>query len=221
MPQPRKPEPVSGPTPTVFVVDDDDAMRRGMEFLISSAGYEVKAFESAQAFLDHYRTPMGGCLLLDVRMPGMDGIELLDLLRDRSIGIPVIFVTAFGNIPMAVRAVKTGAFDFIEKPFEGVELLARVRNALASAKQPLFGQRDSYEIHSRLASLTTREREVMHRIVAGMLNKQIAVEMNISIKTVEAHRAQAMTKMQAHCLAELVRMAAAIDFGSQPGAIRG
>ena len=213
MPQPRKPEPSGGPHPTVFVVDDDDAMRRGLEFLVSSAGYQVKAFGSAQAFLDHYESPMGGCLLLDVRMPGMDGLELLDRLRDRSIGIPVIFVTAFGNIPMAVRAVKTGAFDFIEKPFDGTELLARIRNALAQAKQTQVERPDSGEIRKRLESLTPREREVMDRVVAGMLNKQIAGELDISIKTVEAHRAQVMDKMQARSLAELVRMVMATGLG--------
>jgi len=214
MSQLRRTEPFDGPAPTVFVVDDDDAMRRGLEFLVSSAGYEVKAFESARAFLDHYRPPMGGCLLLDVRMPGMDGLELLDHMRDRSMGIPVIFVTAFGNILMAVRAVKTRAFDFIEKPFDGAELLARVRNALAQAKQPPVGRPDAGEIRKRLESLTPREREVMDRVVAGMLNKQIAGELGISIKTVETHRAQVMDKMQAHSLAELVRMAIATDVGS-------
>ena len=214
MSQLRKLEPSNGPATTIFVVDDDDAMRRSLEFLVASAGYEVKAFESAQAFLDHYRTPMFGCLLLDVRMPGMNGLELLDHMRDRSIRIPVIFVTAFGDIPMAVRAVKTGAFDFIEKPFDGAELLVRVRKALTQAKQSPAGQQDSDEVRNRLESLTPREREVMDQVVSGMLNKQIARELGISIKTVENHRARVMGKMQAHSLAELVRMVVVMDVGS-------
>jgi two-component system, LuxR family, response regulator FixJ len=209
MSQFRESEPSGGQALTVFVVDDDDAMRRGLEFLISSAGYKVEAFESAQAFLDHYRGPKGGCLLSDVRMPGMDGLQLLDHMRQRSIRIPVIFVTAFGNIPMAVRALQTGAFDFIEKPFDGTDLLARVRNALAQAKESPVRQQDSDEIRERLQSLTPREREVMNLVVAGKLNKQIAAELGINIKTVESHRARVMEKTRAQSLAELVRLAIA------------
>ena len=208
----QTPELAAGPSPTIFVVDDDDAMRRGIEFLIRSAGYKVKSFDSAPAFLAHYRPPMGGCLLLDVRMPGMDGLRLLDHLRDHGSDVPVIFVTAFGNIPMAVRALKTGAFDFIEKPFDGADLLARIRNALAKAAQAT-GRVDHRQIQARLESLTPREREVMERVVSGMLNKQIAGELGISIKTVETHRAQVMEKMQAQSLAELVRMAIATSIG--------
>ncbi|MCC6680239.1 MAG: response regulator transcription factor [Phycisphaeraceae bacterium] len=200
--------------PTVYVVDDDDAMRRGLKFLITSAGYEVEAFDSAQAFLDHDRAGPGGCLVLDVRMPGMDGLQLFEQLRARNIAIPVIFITAFGNIAMAVRAVKAGAYDFIEKPFEGAALLARIRQSLSQATQPRDRQSDTSEIRKRLESLTPRERQVMDRVVAGMLNKQIAGELDISIKTVETHRAQVMQKLQAQSLAELVRMVIATESAS-------
>jgi len=196
-----------GGAATVFVVDDDDGMRRGMEFLIDSAGYPVRAFDSAKAFLDAYRPGTKGCLLLDVRMPGMSGLELQQHLRAERIGIPVIIVTAFANVPMAVQAIKAGAFDFIEKPFEGSELLARVRRALALAERADTDERRAGEIRSRLAALTPREREVMELVVAGRLNKQIAGELGISMKTVENHRARVMEKMNAESLAELVRMA--------------
>ncbi len=196
---------------TVFIVDDDDAMRRSLEFLIASAGYAVKAFGSAQAFLDFHQPAMRGCLLLDVRMPGMGGLEALDRLRARGTTIPVIFVTAFGNIPSAVRAVKSGAFDFIEKPFQGTDLLGRIRAALAADDQPRGDHPDLAGVRQRLLSLTPREHEVMDRVVSGALNKQIAAEFEISIKTVENHRASVMEKMQAQSLAELVRMAIAVD----------
>ena len=200
---------------TVFVVDDDDAMRRSLEFLIASAGYAVRAFASAQAFLDYYQPIMRGCLLLDVRMPGMSGLDALERLRASGTTIPVIFVTAFGNIPMAVRAVKGGAFDFIEKPFEGTALLARIRAAMALETRGRDDQPDLPGIRQHLASLTAREREVMDRVVGGALNKQTAAEFDISIKTVENHRAKVMEKMQAQSLADLVRMAIAVDSGSR------
>ena len=188
-------------------------MRRGLKFLVSSAGYDVKAFESAQALLADEHVPLDGCLLLDVRMPGMDGLQLLDHLRQQGIQIPVIFVTAFGNVPMAVRALQHGAFDFIEKPFDGPELLSRIRNALAQVQESLVRRHNVDQIRRRLESLTRREREVMEMVVAGKLNKQIASELGINIKTVEGHRAQVMEKMQAESLAELVRLAiTAVDF---------
>ncbi len=200
--------------PTVYVVDDDDGMRRGLEFLIQSAGYEVEVFDSASAFLDQYSGGGNGCLVLDVRMPGMDGLQLFDELRRRNIAIPVIFITAFGNIAMAVRAVKAGAFDFIEKPFEGSALLSRIRQSLARGVQSQVGPTDISQVRTRLETLSPRERQVMEHVVAGMLNKQIAAELNISIKTVETHRAQVMQKMQAQSLAELVRMVIAAEAAS-------
>ena len=192
--------------PVVFVVDDDEGMRKGMEFLLHSAGYQTEGFGSAQAFLDHYRPSMRGCLLLDVRMPGMSGLELQQHLQAERIRIPVIIVTAFANVPMAVRAIQAGAFDFIEKPFEGADLLERIGRALAREQEQRQDEGFQREVQRRLASLTPREREVMDLVVAGRLNKQIAGDLGISMKTVENHRARVMDKMQAESLAELVRM---------------
>ncbi len=203
------------PGVTVFIVDDDDAMRRGLKFLVTSAGHEAKGFDSAQAFLDYYQPTMRGCLLLDVRMPGMSGLELQEHLRSEGITIPVIMVTAFGNIPLAVRAMKTGVFDFIEKPFEGSELLDRIHRALAREDRSHEDAKYLRKIRNRLDSLTPREREVLELVITGMLNKQIAGELGISIKTVENHRARVMDKMQIVSLAELVRLAIAAGVGPQ------
>jgi len=202
----RRPSPKDAPEPTVFVVDDDEAMRRGLEFLLSSAGYDVESFDSARSFLNRCRPGMRGCLLLDVRMPGMSGLELQEHLEAERIGIPVIIVTAYANVPMAVRAMQGGAFDFIEKPFEGAVLLGRIRRALAREAEAHLDQDRRRKITRRLQTLTPREREVMDLVVDGLLNKQVAAELGISMKTVENHRARVMQKMKAESLAELVRM---------------
>ena len=193
----------------VFVVDDDDGMRRGLEFLLASAGYAPRGYASAGAFLADCRPGMPGCLLLDVRMPGMNGLELQEHLRERNIRIPTIIVTAFANVPMAVQAIKAGAFDFIEKPFDGSELLERIGRALRQGRRQRQDTTRQAETRARLDSLTPREREVMDLVVAGRLNKQIAGDLGISMKTVENHRARVMEKMQAESLAELVRMSIA------------
>jgi two-component system response regulator TtrR len=195
----------SEPTPTVFVVDDDEGMRKGLRFLLESAGYRVETLDSAQAFLDRYRPSMRGCVLLDVRMPGMSGLELQERLRAEDIAIPVIIVTAHANVPMAVDAMQNGALDFIEKPFEGSALLSRVRRALAHDARHRVRDGERKACSERLESLTPREREVLDLVVEGMLNKQIAAELGISMKTVEHHRARAMQKMQVESLAHLVR----------------
>ena len=207
MNQTKGPEAQGDNDVTVFIVDDDEGMRRGLEFLVRSAGYEAKCFESAPPFLEFYKPTMRGCLLLDVRMPGMSGLELQEHLQSRRIGIPVIIVTAFANVPMAVRAIQAGAFDFIEKPFEGAALLTRVRRALAQDEQIRADGEDTEEACRRLALLTPREREVMNLVVDGMLNKQVAADLGISMKTVETHRARVMDKMGVQSLAELVRLA--------------
>ena len=194
---------------TVFVVDDDDGMRRGTEFLVRSAGYQVRSFDSARAFLDAYEPAMRGCLLLDVRMPGMSGLELQDHLREERIRIPIIIITAFANVPMAVRAMQTGAFDFIEKPFDGAALINRIRRAIAQDVSERQDQQRVREAHQRIERLTPREREVMELVVDGRLNKQIAGDLGISMKTVENHRARVMEKMEVVSLADLVRLAIA------------
>ena len=201
----------SADEPVIFVIDDDEGMRKGMEFLVSSAGYSAVSFSSAKEFLEYYRPDMRGCLLLDVRMPGMGGLELQQEMAARHIRLPVIIVTAFANVPMAVRAIQAGAFDFVEKPFEGSELLERVRRALAGEHREWEDEEELREHRRRIAALTPREREVMDLVVAGLLNKQIAAELGISIKTVENHRAHVMEKTGADSLASLVRMSLAAE----------
>lgn len=189
----------------IYVVDDDDAFRDSLRWLLESAGYRVAVFPSAERFLAAYRPGGNACLLLDVRMPGLSGIELQAELSRRGDAIPIIFVTGHGDVPMAVEAVKMGAFDFIEKPCEDSRLLAlleRVSTQGAPARQER-AQRLSAAV--RLRTLTEREREVLDLVVVGKKNKQIAEGLGISVKTVEAHRARAMEKMGAASIAEVVR----------------
>jgi len=192
--------------PTVFVVDDDAGMRRGLEFLLKHAGLPVQGFGSAREFLDFYQPVMRGCMLLDVRMPGISGLDLQEHLRKKGTKLPVVIVTAYGSIPMAVRAIQQGAVDFIEKPFDGALLLERVHRALAHEAQEHLDAQRTVQLRERYDQLTPREREVMRLVVSGLLNKQIAAELGISMKTVENHRACVMDKMEAQSLAELVKM---------------
>ncbi|MCG8048696.1 MAG: response regulator transcription factor [Candidatus Thiodiazotropha endolucinida] len=193
--------------PTVFVVDDDQAMRNSLKWLIESVSMQVETFESADAFIKSYYPGRSGCLLLDVRMPGMSGLELQEYLRANQIAIPVIIITGHGDVPMAVRAMKSGAVDFIEKPFNDELLLESIRYALALDVKQRDMQKQRAEIATRLARLTPREHEVMVMVTNGKANKEIACSLGVSAKTVEAHRARVMEKMQANSLAELVRMA--------------
>ncbi|MBW9266569.1 MAG: response regulator transcription factor [Candidatus Thiodiazotropha sp. (ex. Lucinisca nassula)] len=193
--------------PTVFVVDDDQAMRNSLKWLIESVSMQVETFESADAFIKSYYPGRSGCLLLDVRMPGMSGLELQEYLRANQIAIPVIIITGHGDVPMAVRAMKSGAVDFIEKPFNDEMLLESIRHALALDVKQRDMQKQRAEIATRLARLTPREHEVMVMVTNGKANKEIASSLGVSAKTVEAHRARVMEKMQANSLAELVRMA--------------
>jgi RNA polymerase sigma factor (sigma-70 family) len=201
----------SSPTKaTVFVVDDDQAMRNSLKWLIESVGVQVESFSSADDFLGQYQAGRSGCLVLDVRMPGMSGLDLQDYLVDNNIRIPVVIITGHGDVPMAVRAMKSGAIDFIEKPFNDEVLLDAIRRAIAFEEQQRSHQSEHRQVKKRLASLTPREREVMDMVTEGKSNKEIANTLGVSAKTIEAHRARVMEKMQAGSLAELVRMALAV-----------
>lgn len=194
-------------TPTVFVVDDDAAMRTSLRWLIESVGLSVETYNSAQEFLNAYTPDRSGCIVLDVRMPGMSGLELQEHLNSRRIMIPVIIVTGHGDIPMAVAAMKAGAVEFIEKPFNDQRLLDCVQEALQRDNRIRNDQVEKAAIDQRLDNLTPREREVMEMVVAGKANKVIAALLDVSAKTVEAHRAKVMEKMGVTSLAELVRLA--------------
>ena len=196
---------------TVFVVDDDQAMRNSLKWLIESVGVAVESFASADEFLAHYQVGRSGCLVLDVRMPGMSGLELQEHLVKQNIHIPVVIITGHGDVPMAVRAMKAGAVDFIEKPFNDEVLLDAIRRALAYEEQQRSHYSEHSQIKERLGHLTPREREVMEMVTDGKSNKEIANTLGVSAKTIEAHRARVMEKMQAGSLAELVRMALAVS----------
>ena len=185
--------------PLVRVVDDDAALRDSLRWLLESAGHRVATYASAESFLAEDAAEQGGCLLLDIRMPGMSGLELQDELRRRGHAIPIIFITGHGDVPMAVNAVKKGAFEFIEKPFNDEKLLVLIDNALAV-------DAETRRVAARLGRLTKREREVMKLVIAGKRNQDIATELSISIKTVEAHRAGMMWKMGVDSLAALVQL---------------
>ncbi|HUJ47276.1 MAG TPA: response regulator FixJ [Rhizomicrobium sp.] len=190
----------------VFVVDDDAGMRDSLTMLLESSGYHVRAFESAIAFLAGDGPQQSGCVVTDVRMPGMDGLELQEQLRSRQCFLPMILMTGHADVPLAVRAMKAGAVDFLEKPFEDTALLDSVRRALAHVSAAAAADADARTLQQRLAQLTERERQVLDLLVAGKPNKIVAHELSISPRTVEIHRARVMDKMAAKSLAELVRM---------------
>ncbi|MCP5256287.1 MAG: response regulator transcription factor, partial [Zoogloeaceae bacterium] len=181
-----------------------------------SAGYLTQSFDSAEAFLAGYNDGLTGCVLLDVRMPGMSGLELFDRLCELHATLPVIFITGHGDVPMAVAALKRGAADFIEKPFNDEDMLTLIRQCLAVERDERDRRRQDAEVARRLDQLTQREREVLELIIAGKLNKQIADTLGISIKTVEVHRARVMEKMGANSLAELVQHVVALEPQSAP-----
>jgi len=191
---------------TVFVVDDDQAMRTSLQWLIESTGMRVLTFESADAFLAGYYPGRPGCLLVDVRMPGMSGLELQSYLAREGYRLPVIIITGHGDVAMAVKAMKAGAMDFIEKPFHDEDLLRSIGRALEYDERRRIGQAAREDLQARLADLTPREHEVMGMVTDGKSNREIAAALGVTPKTVEAHRARVMEKMRADSLAELVRM---------------
>ncbi len=193
-------------TATVFIVDDDEAVRESLKWMIESEGYTTETYASADDFLVSFDKSRPGCMLLDIRMPGRNGLELQQELVVRDAVIPIIFITAHGTVPTAVRALKAGAVDFVMKPFNDVELLDRIRSALEADKRNREIQSANAVIDERIASLTPREQEVMDLVIDGNSNKTIAAELEVSTKTVEAHRAKVMLKMQASSVAELTRM---------------
>jgi two-component system response regulator DctR len=191
--------------PLAHLVDDDEAMRDALAWLLRSRGVESRAWDSAEGFLADYAPDMTGCLVLDIRMRAMTGLELFDRLREQGCRMPVIFLTGHGDVPQAVQALKNGAFDFLEKPFDDNQLADRVIEALARDAECRASNKADNDREARLCSLTGREREVMDRILAGKLNKVIADELNISMRTVEVHRAHIFEKMAVKSAVELAR----------------
>lgn len=193
--------------PTVYIVDDDDAVRRGLTALLAAKGFAVEAFASADAFLAIGPPYAGGCVLIDIRLPKMSGLELQREMKRRGMALPVIIITGHGDVPVAVAALKAGAVDFLEKPFDSESILGAIDEALRVA--PIGGglPMDRESIAERIGRLTTREREVMDLVVEGQPNKAIAHRLNIALRTVEIHRARVMEKTGARNLSELVRMA--------------
>ncbi|MGO9358254.1 MAG: response regulator FixJ [Xanthobacteraceae bacterium] len=195
------------PSGNVYVIDDDPAMRDSLDFLLGSAGFRVTLFDSALRFLEALPDLAFGCVLSDVRMPGLDGLELLKRLRSLRKQLPIIIMTGHGDIPLAVEAMKHGAIDFLEKPFEDDRLIARIEEAIKQGQEHARDDAMDVEVASRIASLSPRERQVMDGLVAGLSNKLIAREYDISPRTIEVYRANVMTKMQAASISELVRLA--------------
>ena len=191
----------------VHIVDDDDAARDSLAFLLMAAGYEVRAYESASRFLELFTGEETGCLVTDVRMPGVTGLELARRLRALSSNLPIVVITGHADVPLAVEAMKSGAKDFIEKPFEAETMLAAVQGALARAERPRSNDAQRSLALLRMETLSARERDVLRGLIAGKGNKAMARELGISPRTVEVYRAAVMTKMQASSLPQLVRMA--------------
>jgi len=197
----------------VHVIDDDDAVRDSLEFLLRTARHDVRTYDSAARFLAGFKAGELGCIITDVRMPEMSGIDLLHCLKDRAISLPVIVITGHGDIALAVEAMKAGAIDFLEKPFDDERVLAAIDSALDKNKELAMRQAGRAQVGARLETLSQRERQVLDALVAGAPNKSIAHDLGISPRTVEVYRANVMTKMEAGSLSELVRMVLSLSAG--------
>lgn len=195
----------------VYIVDDDTDVRDSLSWLIESAGFETRSFASAEEFLDFHNVACRGCVILDLQMPGMNGSELFERLRGDDSLLPVIFLTAHADVSTAVRLVKLGAFDFVEKPFAEGEIVSKVQQALAHNQMLIDREAELLEARTRLSRLTAREQEVFELVARGQANKVIALDLGISERTVEIHRAAVMRKMEAKTLADLIRMATMLE----------
>ncbi len=206
--QGSKLSPISGATPMVFVVDDDVSVRESLQPLIHLAGWDVETFASAEEFLAHERGVAPSCLILDVSLPDLNGLDLQKRIAADGTGMPIVFITGYGDVPMTVRAMKAGAVDFLTKPFGDDALLSAIETALERSRAALAEEAEIRVLWDRYASLSNREREVMGLVVCGLLNKQVGGQLGISEITVKAHRGRMMRKMKADSLADLVNMAA-------------
>ena len=199
--------PMSHATPIVFVVDDDISVRESLELRIRAESWHAEVFASAREFLGHHRTPVPSCLVLDVSLPGLNGLELQEKIAEAQLHLPIIFITGHGDVPTSVRAMKAGAIEFLTKPFTDEALLSAIKQALERSRVTLEKQAQLKAVEERYQSLTHREQQVMGLVVSGLLNKQVGGELGISEITVKAHRGKVMQKMKANSLPDLVKMA--------------